>query len=120
MLQVFVQIEGHHVKAQLVSFQYGNSAPVTPPENKIIFNSSKNKDGRVKNLTENVRVKDSVNAHAHFNEKKNTTTIRLGGGDDGDDDGDDDGGNSLTMSGLWLLGLFTSNGSLNVNFFQST
>ncbi len=113
-LQVLVQIEGHHVEAQLISFQYGSSAPVTPPENTISFSFSKNKDGSVKNLTENIQVEDSVNAHARFNAHKNTTTIQFGGEDD-----DDDGGSSSTMNGLWLLGLFTSNGSLNVNFFHS-
>jgi len=55
------------------------------------------------------------------------TTITIGsggggGGGEGDDDkgdGGDGGQNTITNSGLWLLELTTSDGTLGLSYFQS-
>ncbi len=117
-LQVSVKAHGHEVKAQLRSIQYGNSAPITPPDNKVAFESSQSEGGSAKSLQQSISVHGVGTTTAHFNAHKNTTTIQIDGESEDDDD---EGGrsSSMTMTGLWLLELNTSNGSLGVSFFQA-
>ncbi len=115
-LTLRVRHHGHQLKAQIISIQYGNSAPVKLSHNTLAFHYSLDKDGNIKTLEQKVRA-DGTSGNAHFNAKKGTTTITIHSEDS--QEGEDDGTTSLTRSGLWLLEMTTSNGALNINFFQS-
>jgi len=120
-----VQNHGNELKASIVSIQYGNASPVTPADNKLDFQYSLAKDGSINTLEENVGGGNAT-GHAHYDAKKGVTTITIGsgggGGGEGDDDkgdGGDGGQNTITNSGLWLLELTTSDGTLGLSYFQS-
>ena len=114
LLQLSVKSEGHELKARLLSIQYGNSTPITPSDNEVAFEFSQSKHG-MKNVEQSINVNHAVNAQAHFNGKKDITKIHI---ETHSEDDHNDHRPNLTMSGLWLLELVTSNGSLNVVFFQ--
>ncbi len=119
-LLVSVQVDGHQVKAQLRSIQYGNSAPTTPPDNKVAFESSQNDEGdegSATSLQQSITVHGVGTTTAHYDGHRNTTTIQVGGESEDDDEGRRN--SSMTITGLWLLELNTSNGSLGVSFFQA-
>jgi len=117
-LLVGVKNDGHEVKARVLSIQYGSSAPIASFKklhNMLAFQYSLAKDGSLKTLEESAHAYGTLQAQAHYSADNGTTTITLGPqGSQGSDNG-----NSLTKSGLWLLELVTSNGTLNVSYFQS-
>jgi hypothetical protein len=79
-------------------------------------------DGSVNTLDESVGGGNAT-GHAHYDAKDGTTAITIGsgdGGDGGDDEsGSDDGQNAITNTGLWLLELTSSDGTLALSYFQS-
>src|SRR4029077_8053102 len=110
------QSHGHEVNDSIVSIKDGNASPVTPTDNKLDFQYSLADNGSINTLNENVGAGNST-GHAHFDAKDGRTTITIGSGDNGDGEGDDDNGgdggqNTITSTGLWLLELTTSNGTL--------
>jgi hypothetical protein len=105
-LQISIENDGSELRARLLSIQYGNSAPITAAENELQFEFNKN-------LNQQISVEDVVSAEAHFNAERNVTTIHTETG------GEDDHETEITNSGLWLLELTISNGSLNADFFQA-
>ena len=113
-LQIQVQSQDNKLKARLLSLQYGNSAPITPSDNKITFKLSAVESGDVKSLKQSIDVQDIVQAKAIFDANNNHTTIRI----ETDNSDDDNGGTKVTNSGLWLLELVTTNGALSVSYFQ--
>jgi len=117
-LLVGVKNNGHEVKARVLSIQYGSSAPIASFKklhNLLAFQYSLAKDGSLKTLEESAHAYGTAHAQAHYSADNGTTTITLGPhGSQGSDNG-----NSFTKSGLWLLELVTSNGALNVSYFQS-
>jgi hypothetical protein len=115
-LQIQVQSQDNKLQGQLVSLQYGNSAPSTISDNKITFKVSPAKSGDVKSLKQSIDVQD-IHAQAHFDAKKNHTTIQI---ETDNSDDDNNGGTTVTNSGLWLLELVTTNGALSVTYFQSS
>jgi len=122
-LVIQTQSHGHEVKASIVSIQYGNASPVTPTDNKLDFQYSLAENGSINSLNENVGAGNST-GQAHFDAKDGMTTITIGSGGNGDGEGDDDNGgdggqNTITNTGLWLLELTTSNGTLSLSYFQS-
>ena len=125
-LIIQVQNNGNEIKASIVSIQYGNSSPVTPADNKLDFQYSLADNGRINTLDENA-AGGNATGHAHYDAKKGVTSITMGSGGDGgegddsgdNEDGGDGGQNTITNSGLWLLELTTSDGSLGLSYFQS-
>jgi hypothetical protein len=120
VLKVLVKTEGHELKAQLLSIQYGSSAPINLPHNELTFQFSSGRNG-ARHLEQSIDVKDVVNAQANFDSRKNVTHIHIEtqNGDEGDNNNDNnDNGQSINLNGLWLLDLETSNGSPGVNYFQ--
>ena len=116
-LTVRLKHHGHELKAKVMSVQYGNSAPIRLPHNKLSFEYSLSKEGSLKTLEQKLHA-DDTKLQADFSANKGVTTITVKTHDSGDDD--DGGGNKITKSGLWLLEIVTANGGLNGNFFQST
>jgi hypothetical protein len=114
-LNIQVKIEGHQLKAHLVSIQYGQSAPIAAPDNEMTFGLSKHDDEGAGGAKQSISVNELVNAEARFDPAKDLTTIHIESqvGDEGDD------GQTLTLNGLWLLDLVTSNGSLSFGYFQA-
>jgi len=119
-LLIAVRNDGHEVAARVLSIQYGSSEPITSfakLHNKLSFQYSMAHDGTLKTLEESAHSHGTAQVQAHFSADKGTTTITTGPqGSQGDDNGN---GGGVTKSGLWLLELVTSNGSLNVSYFQS-
>jgi hypothetical protein len=110
--------DGSNINAQLLTLQYGTSAPIQLRHASLSFSTASGDDEDGRSLDQSVSTGDSTRATAHFDANTDTTTITLGSQDShGDDEGD---GNSFTKSGMWLLELATSGGSLNIGYFQSS
>lgn len=123
VLEILVFAEGQGVKAQLVSIQYGNSAPISVPDNEISFGASHGgegnhdwKDGGHGNLQQSISINDVVSARAHFDAKNDVTHIQIETQNRSDNN---EAGQNLKLNGFWLLDLVTSNGSLSVDYFQA-
>jgi hypothetical protein len=111
--------DGENIKAQLLSLQYGSAAPIAFRHTNLSFSTANGDDEDGRSLDQRVSADRTTRASAHFDAKTGLTTITLGTQNShGDDDGDD--GTSFTRAGLWLLELGTSNGSLNIGYFQSS
>jgi pimeloyl-ACP methyl ester carboxylesterase len=67
-----------HVKAQLLSIRYGTLSTTTEhvfAKNEIQYEWERNKDGSLKELQQEVKVKKDFNFHAKYDAKKNETKI---------------------------------------------
>jgi hypothetical protein len=122
-LVIRVQAHENEVKASVLSVQYGNASPTTPTDSRLDFRYSLADNGGISTLEESVGGGNAT-GHAHYDAKDGMTTIIIGsagdGGEGGDDEGgSDDGQNTITNSGLWLLELTTSDGTLGLSYFQS-
>jgi hypothetical protein len=95
-LNVSVVSAGGLVTARVRGIQYGDAAPVEPAANRISFAFAPGG-----NLDERARADGSKYSDL-FNARNDTTMVTTGSG-------------TSTESGLWLLELVTSNGSLSVN-----
>jgi len=119
-LLVGVRNDGHEVSARVLSIKYGSSEPITSfakLHNGLSFQYSLAAGGGLKTLEESAHAHGTAHVQAHYSADNGTTTITTGPqGSRGDANGN---GSSVTKSGLWLLELVTSDGSLDVSYFQS-
>lgn len=117
-LKMTFKSNGDNIQAQLLSLQYGNAAPIQFRHATLSFRSGSEDDGDGRSIDQSVSADGSTRASAHFDANTDSTTITLGSQNShGDDEVD---GTSFTKAGMWLLGLVTSGGSLNIGYFKSS
>lgn len=69
--------EGRELKAAIVSLQYNNDTVINARENKMAFEYSLEKNGGLKELTQNISAKNKFDIGAKYNASKDQTAISI-------------------------------------------